>query len=269
MKLHRFVLYLTLAILTTMSIGCTANADEKEEEQEAVASLPVEAKSIVSGEIAAHLTGPVTLVTEEDADIVAKASGVVKSIMTEEGQWVKRGQLLAKLEDDRESYQLEQAKATLMQLKADYERNKELISMELVSAETYERSKFAYEAQVAVYNLAKLELQYTGITAPFAGVIAVRQIKVGNMVSINQSAFRIINYKNLKAELHLPEIDLAKLRLGQASNLTVDALPGRMFTGQVGLISPVVDPASGTVKVTVHIDNADLALKPGMFGPPG
>jgi len=161
---------------------------------------------------------------------------------------------------------LEQAQATLQQTKADYERNVELISKELVSAEVYERSKFVYEAQIALYDLANLELEYTGITAPFAGVIAERRIKVGNMIKTNEPAFRIINYSHLKAELHLPEVDLAKLELGQDSELSVDALPGRKFAGKVGLISPVVDPASGTVKVTVHIDNQDLALKPGMFG---
>ncbi len=268
MTRNKFVLLLPLLLMlvvTAMLVGCNAKADTTEEE-ETVPALPVEAQVITSGTIAAHFTGPVTLETESDAMVISKTAGVVEKIFVEEGQLVRAGDLLAQLEDEKETFKLEQAQATLNQLEGDYQRNKELFAKNLVSAEIYERSRYAYEAQLATYKLAKLERDYTSIRAPFDGIIAERSIKVGTMVQVNDQVFRVVDYGRLKAILHVPEIELAQLRVGQQAKLTVDALPDEHFAGRLDLISPIVDPATGTVKVTVEIDQGRQVLRPGMFG---
>ena len=225
MTRNKFVLLLPLLLMlvvTAMLVGCNAKADTTEEE-ETVPALPVEAQVITSGTIAAHFTGPVTLETESDAMVISKTAGVVEKIFVEEGQLVRAGDLLAQLEDEKETFKLEQAQATLNQLEGDYQRNKELFAKNLVSAEIYERSRYAYEAQLATYKLAKLERDYTSIRAPFDGIIAERSIKVGTMVQVNDQVFRVVDYGRLKAILHVPEIELAQLRVGQQAKLTVDA----------------------------------------------
>jgi membrane fusion protein (multidrug efflux system) len=246
-------------------MGCSANAKPTNEEEKPEAALPVEVKFVETGLIAAHFTGPVTLETEEDALVVAKTSGVIKKIYVEEGQVVKAGQLLAKLEDDRQAFEQDRAKATLHKVEKEFNRNKELFAKNLISAEVYDRTRYEYEAQKAAYELAKLEMVYTGIRAPIAGVLAERHIKVGNMVTVNEATFRIIDYEVLKAVLHVPEIELNKLKIKQQASLKVDALAGNTYTGHVTLISPVVDPTTGTVKVTISFSNSDRDLKPGMF----
>ncbi len=259
----KFILIMGTALLY---VGCNADAKAPEEEDQPEAALPVEVKPVAAGTIAAHFTGPVTLETEEDAVVVAKTGGVVEKIYVEEGQVVKAGRLLAKLEVERQAFELDRAKATLQKLEKDYQRNQELFTRNLVSAEIFESTKYEYEAQKAAYKLAKLQLDYTSIKAPIGGVVAERHIKVGNMVQANEPTFRITDFNTLKAVLHVPEIELDKLRLNQQAILKVDALPGQVFSGQVGLISPVVDPASGTIKVTIELQNTGRALKPGMFG---
>lgn len=259
----KFVILLGVALVYT---ACNANAKPTDEEEQPEAALPVEVKPIDIGLIAAHFTGPVTLETEEDAIVVTKTSGVVEKIPVEEGQAIKVGQLLAKLEDDRQVFELKRAEATLQKFKSDYQRNKELFAKNLVSAEIYERTKYEYEAQKAACELAKLELAYASIRAPIGGVLAERHIKAGNMVQANESVFRIINFNTLKAVLHVPEIEIDKLSIDQPASLKVDALPQKEFPGRVSLISPVVDPATGTVKVTVGFNNTGRDLKPGMFG---
>ncbi len=274
MTRNKFVMLLQLLLplllmlaVTAMLVGCGANAKTTDEEEKELApALPVEAQVITSGTIAAHFTGPVTLETESDAMVLSKTAGVVEKIFVEEGQLVRVGDLLAQLEDEKETFKLEQAQATLNQLEGDYQRNKELFSKNLVSAEIYERSRYAYEAQLATFKLAKLERDYASIRAPFDGIIAERSIKVGTMVQVNHQVFRVVDYGRLKAILHVPEIELAQLRVGQQAKLTVDALPDEHFTGRLDLISPIVDPATGTVKVTVEIGNGRKVLKPGMFG---
>ena len=263
---HMHMLLITLSA-GLMAAGCSSKAEANSDGEEKVEpAIPVEARAITRGDIANYFSGPMTLETGADAIVVAKATGIVETIYEEEGQRVKSGQRLAQLEFAQETHQLEQAEATLKQTEADFRRNKELFGKNLVLAEVYERSQYVYEAQKATWKLARLKKGYTTLRAPFAGIVAERSIKVGNMVALNANTFRIVDYSFLKATMHVPEIELAKLKVGQPARVTLDALPSRDFTGEVRLISPVVDPASGTVKVTVAIDNPDGVLKPGMFG---
>lgn len=262
---HKLKLIILLGT-ALLYVGCSADAKPANEEEKPEAALPVEVKPLEVGSIAAYFTGPITLETEEDALVVAKSGGVIEDIFVEEGQVVKAGQLLAKLEDERQAFELAGAKATFHKLENDFKRNKELFARNLVSAEVFERSQFEYQAQEAAYELAKLEMAYTSIKAPISGVVAERRIKAGNMVAVNEPTFRIIDFNTLKAVLHVPEIELDKLRLNQPATLKADALPEKEYSGRVTLISPVVDPATGTIKVTVGVANTDRRLKPGMFG---
>ena len=121
-------------------------------------------------------------------------------------------------------------------------------------------------ASRAAYNLASLELSYTEIKAPIDGVIAERFIKIGNTIDVNAPTFQITDLDPLRAELHVPERELRKLGSTQTATIIVDALAGQEFIGNVARISPVVDPETGTFKVTIEIKDEQNLLKPGMFG---
>jgi len=110
-----------------------------------------------------------------------------------------------------------------------------------------------------------LDLNYSSIRAPISGVVAERKIKVGNMVLPNQATFRVTSLDPLLAVLHVPERQIGKLRVGQLAKLGVDAVRDKEFVGKLTRISPVVDPATGTVKVTVEMHDPSRQMKPGMF----
>lgn len=227
--------------------------------------VPVEIAAITSGDIAAYFTGTATIGAEEETGVVAKVGGVVKEILVEEGQYVKEGAVLAKLDDEKISVQLAQARASLDKLQSAYERNVNLHDQKLISTEAFQQSKYEYEQQKAAYDLAELDLKYTSIRTPISGVVSERLIKIGNMVLPNQSVFRVAGLDPLIAVLHVPERQLGKLRVGLAAQLTVDACATEPFTGRIKRISPVIDPATGTVKVTVEVRDPSRRLKPGMF----
>jgi membrane fusion protein (multidrug efflux system) len=248
------------------SIGCgklpNSKAKGKKEDKLVV---PVEVAAITAGNIAAYFTGTATISAEEETGVVAKVGGVVKEILVEEGQHVSEGSVLAKLDDERISVQVAQARANLEKLKSAYERNADLHKESLISTEAFQQSKYEYEQQKAVYDLADLDLKYTAIRTPISGVVAERLIKVGNMVLPNQSVFRVAGLDPLIAVLYVPERQLSKLRVGLPAQLDVDASSQEPFTGCIKRISPVVDPATGTVKVTVEVRDPSRSLKPGMF----
>ena len=263
--------YLVLTILALLSIaagagGCDKKANSKTKgKKDDKLVVPVEVAAVTKGTIAAYFTGTATIGAEEETGVVAKVGGVVKEIMVEEGQYVKEGDVLAKLDDEKIAVQLAQAKATFEKLKTGYERNVDLHKQSLISTEVFQQSKYDFESQKASYDLAELEFRYAAIRTPISGVVAERLIKVGNMVLPNQAVFRVAGLDPLIAVLHVPERQLVKLRAGLAAQLTVDASSTEPFTGRIKRISPVIDPATGTVKVTVEVRDPSRRLKPGMF----
>ncbi len=265
MLFKRFTLFMTFVALISLT-GCgknnngNENGDKKEEN-----IVPVEAAPVISGDISAYYISTTTLETEAETEVVAKVGGVVEKIRVEEGDFVKAGQILAKLDDEKLKLQVDQARASLDRLENEFNRSEELFSKKLISTETYQQAKYNLDVQKAAFKLVELDLNYTSIRAPISGVIAQRLIKVGNMVGLNQPVFRITGMDTLLAVLYVPEKHLEKFRVGQKAELSVDALADKQFEGRVKRISPVVDPSSGTVKITLESTDHSGQLKPGMF----
>lgn len=243
----------------------TAGADKKKDGEE-ILPVPVEVISPFRGDVFAMYSGTASLETEEEALIVAKVGGEVTELLVEEGDRVKEGDILARLDGDRLRLEMQRAYANLKKLEQEYDRNVELREKGLVSAGAFEGIKYELDSLKAAYNLARLEYSYTDIRAPIDGVITERFIKVGNTISANDNAFRITDMDPLLSYLFVPEKEFRRLKPGQSARMTVDAIPGEVFDASILRISPVVDPETGTFKVTLAIDDPSERLKPGMFG---
>jgi membrane fusion protein (multidrug efflux system) len=268
MKTQRFGYFLAVTAFSFLALQACSNGEDQsnmDNEQETVV-IPVEAKDVQRGDISAYYSNTATLEAVEEATIVSKVRGIVQELMVEEGDYVKEGQVLAKIEDDQYRIETERAKATMDRLYNDYQRNKELFEKELISAEVYENSRFEYESQKSAYELAKLNYEYTSIKSPISGVISERFIKNGNMIGTDEQVFKVTDFDPIQAILHIPEHERAKIRKDQRAELQADALPGQTFTGKVERISPTIDPQTGTFKVTVYLNDDSDLLRPGMFG---
>lgn len=238
--------------------------DDKDKKEEV--AIPVEVADVISGDIEAAYRGTATLEAADEATVVAKTTGVVEQILVEEGEQVSTGQVLARLETNRLKLEVERAHANLKQLQQDFQRNESIYKQKLISREVYDRTRYEMEAAQAAYDLAALSLRESEIRAPFSGVVSARHIKLGNMIQTNNPVFRVTKLDSLEAHVFVPERDIYKLAAGHPAVLSVDAWPDQEFAGQVQRINPVVDPATGTVKVTVAMRDASAKLKPGMFG---
>lgn len=247
--------------------GCLGQAignDENEEKDDP--AIPVEAATVSRGDVAAFYSGTAALEADEQATVVSQITGVVLEISAEEGDYVEAGQILARVETDRYRLQVEKAEAALKRLQTEFQRKNELFEKALVSAEDFERVSSEMRAQKAAYDLAVLDLEYTNIRAPFAGFISERLVRAGNLVKLHDPVYRITSYDPLLAVLHVPERELSVLRKGLTVSMVLDAWPGRKFLGEVIRISPVVDPGTGTFRVTAEIKDSEGMLKPGLFG---
>ncbi len=256
---------LALAVVIALSAGCGGGNDAAKDAT-AQAAIPVEVASASHQAVTANYSGTATLEAVGEAQVVAKTSGIILKLMVEEGMHVEKGQLLLQLDDDAIRNKLEQAQATLKKAEAAFDKSEKGIAKNLIPRADYDRDKFDLETQRAVVEGAKIDLSYTRILAPISGVIAKRSVKVGNLVTINQPLFQIVDMEPLQAVLNVPERDLGTLKPGQPVHLRVDALPDQTFEGTVARIAPVVDATSGTFRATCEFRDTTRTLKPGMFG---
>ena len=245
--------------------GPTEEAKAANGEAKEVDAVPVEAVAASRRAVAASYTGTAALEPRAESQVVAKTSGVALNVMVEEGQHVTAGQPLVRLDPDRSRLAVAQAEASMRKLEGNYRRAQQLVGQQMVSANEVEQIKYDLENARAQYNMMKLELSYTTVTAPISGVIASRSIKTGNFVQINTPIFRIVDNSRLEATLSVPERELSTLKAGLPVQLRVDALPGKTFEGKVDRVAPVVDSGSGTFRVICAFDDGGI-LQPGMFG---
>ncbi len=227
-------------------------------------AVPVEVTAVSRRAISASYNGTAALDAPDEAQVIAKTSGIVLQLMTEEGQHVRKGQVLVKLDSERQRLGVQQAQAQVDKLAANYARSQKLAAAKLVSASDNDQIKYDLANARAALDMARLELSYTDVVAPISGVVAQRSIKVGNFVQINSPIIRIVDDSVLQATLNVPERELSKLRAGLPATMELDALPGKSFKGVVDHIAPMIDAGSGTFRVVCRFAG-DGVLQPGMF----
>ena len=258
-------LALALGACARDGVAADNSTKDKDEKANAEAAIPVEVAQPTRGEMLAMYSGTATLEAEADAEVIAKVGGEVRRILVEEGDRVQAGQILAQLDDRQLRLQVAQTRAARAKAERDFNRQVELHDKGLVSAGAFENLKYDLDNQVAADDIAQLNLSYSTIRAPFAGIVSTRHIKLGQEIAVGVSLFRVTDPTPLKANVFVPERELARLKPGQAASISVDALAGRQFPATVHLVSPVVDAATATFKVTLEVNDPKGDLKPGMF----
>lgn len=228
-------------------------------------TVPVRVVNPFLGEIAESIRTSGTLEADREADVYAKLVGLCQKVFVEEGDQVKAGDVLAKLEDEELRLAYEQALARLEKARADYERADQLYKEGLASQQVYQDASVQLRLAQADYDLARKRFQDTSVVSPLAGLVTARKIKPGDLVTTNQALFHVVDLDPLRVEVYVPERDYFRVRQGQTVLLTVDTFPDTTFRSTVERLNPVIDAASGMAKVTVVVENADRRLRPGMF----
>jgi membrane fusion protein (multidrug efflux system) len=238
-----------------------AGEEDDEDEEEAV---PVEVAVLEQGEIEAVLRFSSNLEAEDQVQVFSQAKRLVRELLVEEGDRVAREQVLVRLQDEEQRSQLEKVKSQLAKAERDHERQARLHEQKLVSDQVYSEAQFEYEQLVISVQDAERELSYTEVRAPIAGTVTERMVKVGDQVQIGQHLFDIVDFESMVARVFVPEKHLRQLRPGLEARLSTAATGDKRFVAGVDRISPIVDPKSGTVKVTLAV-GAQPGLRPGLY----
>jgi membrane fusion protein (multidrug efflux system) len=228
------------------------------------AAVPVEVQAVARRSVASYIETNGTLEAENEVDIVARTSGPIIELATEEGQQVKKGQLMARIDPAEAQAQVQIAEVALREAERAFDRAKSTFEAQLISQAEYDQARSAREAAQAALVERQVQLSYTRITAPFDAIVAERTVKLADNVTPNQKLFRISDFDPLLSKIQVPEKELPRLHKGQPAYLTVEAWPKERFAAHVLRISPTVDAATGTVRVTLEVE-ARERLRPGMF----
>lgn len=194
-----------------------------------------------------------------------EVGGRVKQIFFNDGQRVRKGQVMVQFEDQLQQAQLSQAKAELSIAQANHQRNQELVAQKFISQRSLDESGAALEVTRAKLALADATLQRLKVLAPFDGITGLKQINVGDYLKDGADMVNIEDLDAVLLDFRLPERFQAKIRAGQKAQLTVDALPGRPFMAIVQAVDPLIEANGRSVGVRGCIDNRQQQLRPGMF----
>lgn len=234
--------------------------EEKDPEKEKV---PVEVATLELGPIEEVLRFSTNLEAESSVEVFSQASRLVTELLVEEGMKVKEGQVLVRLQDDEQRSALARSKSQLDKAVREYERQKSLFAKELISEQTFNESTYEVEQLQLAYEDAQRDLSYTEVKAPISGTVTSRLVNLGDNIQVGAHLFDIVDFDTIVARVFVPEKDLYRLRLGQKARLRSESFDGAR-EGEIIRIAPVVDPRSGTVKVTLGID-ANQGLLPGQY----
>ncbi len=260
-----------VALVTAVGLSCAfKNAasngkGKKKGDKDPVPASPVEVSEVRDGSISTFLETTATLEARNSATLVARREGPVVAVAAEEGQWMREGAVLARLDDKEARLAVERAELALAVAKREAERADQLHAQGFMSPKEQEDLVLKRRTAEVELEQARYNLTLTRIVAPFSGRVVERTVHLGETVASGKSCFTLVDFDPVLARLYFPERDLPAVKVGQQALVTLDSHPGQTFEARVSLVNPVVDQTNGTFKVTLELPNPGGALRPGAF----
>lgn len=231
-----------------------------------VKKLPLVTTFIAKESVFNHyleLQGNVT--TKQNVLVYPEMPGIIESITVKEGQSVKKGQILAKIDDGGLSQQLAQVKTQLALSKTSFERQKRLWDQKIGSEMQFLQAKASYESQTKVVEQIKSQLSKAVITAPFSGVIDDVFKERGTVVSpgMGSELFRIINLTNMYIEAEVPESYIKNVTKGKRTEVYFPVL-GKTIETTIRQVGNFINPNNRSFKVEIGVPNKNGSIKPNL-----
>jgi membrane fusion protein (multidrug efflux system) len=197
--------------------------------------------------------------------LMAKIGGTIDEVIVTEGNHVKKGDILARIEDADYRIALNRAEAAYKLAKNDFERDKKIYEKGVIPSATLDINKTAMQTAKADYDNAKLMLSRTIITSPMDGIIKRLDAKVGLQLAMGDPIAEILEIDRVKAVIGIPESDVTAVRKLTTVDLTVQALEDRKVQAKIHFLSPAPDTIARLYNLELEIDNPQGEILTGMF----
>lgn len=214
---------------------------------------------------AASLNGVGSVVASNGADVTTESGGIIAALHFESGARVKKGDLLVTLSAGTERADLARLQAQADLAQSEFARLERLYKLDAISKSELDRAQADLSAARAGADAQRAKLAQKQIRAPFSGQLGIRQVNVGQYLSAGTPIVSLQAINPVFVDFTLPEQNQAAVQNGQTVSVVVDSQPGRTFSGVISAIEPLVDSKTRNFKVRARFDNADEALRPGLF----
>jgi membrane fusion protein (multidrug efflux system) len=201
--------------------------------------------------------------TKKNVLVSPEINGLLMAVYVKKGQLVKKGQILAKIDDNGLSNQLAQLQIQEALAKTTFERQKRVWDQKIGSEIQFLQAKANYEAQKNLVAQLQKNLYKTNITAPFSGVIDDVIIDQGNIVSPGMGVFRIVNLANMYIETDVPESYISSIKKGKLVEVEFPIL-GKKMQSKIRQAGNFINPANRTFKIEIPVTNKDNSIKPNL-----
>lgn len=206
-----------------------------------------------------------TLKARKTIRIFNQEEGTLTALPFHEGDQVKKGDILLKIDDKLLRAEFDKARATLAQAQQDLKRLQTLRKKKLVADDEVNRAKTALNVAEAEQRLLATRLSYTSLTAPIDGLISERLAEIGDVAPRYTHLLTIIDVSTLITEVAVSDLLIDSLAVGDAVSIRIDALPGQVFKGQIIRIHPTLNPSTRNGIVEIILNPPPKGAKPGQF----
>lgn len=256
---------LFVAFRTSLATASAAKPSDKAAKATEERKLPVEISVAKTGPISSWIITTATLEPNRSVTILSETTGVVSKLNVEEGAMVKEGQILAEFSDNQKQVALQKAEIQVQNAKQELTRKQTSYDQKIISQSDYDKAKYDMDLAESMRKDSQVQVERLVIRAPYSGVVTERFIEKGQNIATGNQLFTLLDPEPLKARIYLPEKEVFELTKNQSVQLALNAQKSIKFEGKVDQINPAVDTKTGTIKVTVLVDKAPEAVRPGSF----
>ncbi len=230
----------------------------------AMPPTPVEIAVIAPRTVTDRFEAVGTIEAGESITVTAEIDGAVESIPYDEGGFIRRGAVIARIDDDQLSAELARAEALRDQNQAAYDRIKEVVELGAGAPQDLDDAAASLKVAEANVALAQTRLQKAVITAPFSGLIGARRISPGTFLRAGQAITDLAQVDELRVNFSVPERYLSKLRRGSEVTVSTTAYPDYELVGTINVVEPILDASTRSARVVARVRNPERKFRPGM-----
>lgn len=225
----------------------------------------VETASAELRQMARQINAVGSLRARDSVMLRAETNGRITEVAFNEGLAVTQGQVLIRLDDSIVKAQLQEAQAKLSLANSQHRRSQQLSQQGFISSQARDEAASQLQVAQASVALAQAQLDKTMIRAPFDGLVGLKNISVGDYLSPGVELIAIEAVDPLEVDFRIPEHYLSEITVGLPIDVRLDAFPGKVYRGEVGAISPVVDATGRSLLLRAQVPNSQMILRPGLF----
>lgn len=227
--------------------------------------IKVQTMKIATGDFEDILNVPGTVEAFEDIEIACENEGIASEVLFKEGDYVKKGDIIIRLDRDILEARIKQAESALTLANDQYERINNLRKQGVASQEDYDVSLANKNSAEQELNVAKVLYSKAVIAAPTSGFLNKIYFDQGEYINKGNTVAHLVNISKVKISAGIPEKDIQKIKLGQSVKITLSPVDNNYISGKIDFLSLKADPQTNTFIAKIYLDNKEMIFRPGMI----